>query len=1089
MRLQLRLCLARHLVHAHSNPRRLLIDDSPIKHAVPLYSKRLAFCGFECLARSVSRQRLYVTAAHHQAPAEEEPDSVTWDNHHYATDQGVKPTLEADSSGSGTGFDARTSSLESRHSQSPDDVSPDDTEPGDFGDQTYQTDIHAEMFNRMYLLTKQLEELGLPAQTLLPAPSPPNLRREQRPLTEATIEHQSARMSRDLTAKQKDPRWQATLAQRMQLPTMTNGMHKQLAKAIEENDVVIIQGEPGSGKSTQVPQVILDYATKLNRGASTNIVVSQPRRLSAVSLAERVAWERVEELGRRVGYHVRFDRKPAGLAGNINFCTTGIVRQYLEKLPESVLSKTSHWVIDEVHERSVEVDLVLLYLRDLVRQWRAQGSRFPKVIIMSATIDANQIASYFQAADTDALGISTAVVNVPGRTHDVTALYLEALEPALRNNPSKAVCDLLCLPPTDHYLRRLREESIAAATTPRDLNPSTMPDISKPPYQLAAAAALHVLQTTASGDILVFLDGLDGLEGCERLLRQAIEDTTVLESKAVIFKLHSKLPDSNNRVFDSTEQGRRRVILSTDIAEASITLPNIEHVIDTGTAKTKLRDVESGTQTLITTWISKQSLAQRKGRAGRVKPGHYYALFTESQANSFEERPQPDIRNADLTPVALDMMHTRKSLDFESAMAALIEPAPAKAIEIALENLIDLGALTPYKAVSRLGRLLPQIHHNPQAAKLVLLGLLFKCLEPMLIASAIDFDYPLIGEPMSKLDGTPDWTRQECILYFARGSWNSLIAQINAFRDMHQAVLSNDIVHIHHLINRRGVRRHIYDSMSLQIKRSCRELYDLRLSVFSDLKEGEDVLASIPLELNAHSGSVPLIKALLLLTLQRNLAISKAHSRKWFSQSGSAIPDSWSMQNVREKQAKETHSVVTKPSDFVSYAQGSCSAGSSRITMMQMSEISPLTALLFARDVEQKDSETLLINGRMIVKPRSILDERNDGPGPVEVVHQIMDFRALLARCFAHAFFDIHSYAGAESLKITGAPKYNRWFDPQNEISATFVAGITNMLGDDAHKNNSRYLPKDRVSKDIVWRRSFDVGSLSAKRTLHLDPK
>jgi ATP-dependent helicase HrpA len=393
--------------------------------------------------------------------------------------------------------------------------------------------------------------------------------------------------------------------------------HDDLLAAIEANQVVVVAGETGSGKSTQLPKLCLE----LGRGAEALIGHTQPRRLAARTIAERVAEELGTRVGETVGYTVRFNDQ-VGPQTRIKVMTDGIL---LAEIPrDRQLRRYDTIIIDEAHERSLNIDFILGYLKALL-------PRRPdlKLIVTSATIDTERMASHFDNAP---------VVEVTGRTYPVEVRYRPLDDPS-------------------------RDE-------PLDQNDGIK-------------AAVHQLWHDQNGDILVFCSG-------EREIRDAAEAVGELKlAGSEILPLYARLSAAEqHRVFQG--HAKRRVVIATNVAETSLTVPGIRAVVDTGTARISRYSNRTKVQRLPIEDISQASANQRSGRCGRLGPGICVRLYSQ---DSFEARPlftEPEIKRTNLASVILQMA----SLGLGPVEAfPFLDPPEARSIRDGIELLHELDAV------------------------------------------------------------------------------------------------------------------------------------------------------------------------------------------------------------------------------------------------------------------------------------------------------------------------------------------------------------------------------------------------------------
>ncbi|KAF1362455.1 P-loop containing nucleoside triphosphate hydrolase protein [Lizonia empirigonia] len=438
--------------------------------------------------------------------------------------------------------------------------------------------------------------------------------------------------------------------------------------ALKKNNVLVLTGETGSGKSTQVPQFLLD-----EKWCTKGIAITQPRRVAAISLARRVAEEMGSYMGSqspmaKVGYSVRFDNA-TGPNTKIKFLTEGMLLQ--EMLRDPIMSQYSAVVVDEVHERSVNVDLILGFLKNLVSDIEQSGKKRQqplKVVIMSATADVEAFVGFF-----DETGTSTNPTSAPNG--DVTMPDAQA-----ESRVSKCFVEGRQFPVKTVHLPSPTQDWVESA--------------------LKLIFQIHYKEPLP-GDILVFLTGQDTIEGLEKLVNDYAEGMDNEVPKLLVLPLFAALPQhAQQRIFEPTPVRTRKVILATNIAETSVTVPGVRFVIDCGKSKTKQFRSRLGLESLLVKPISKSAAIQRKGRAGREAPGQCYRLYTEQGYNEMEERTTPEILRCDLSQAILTMK--ARSINDVLNFPFLDRP-PREALEKALLHLLHLQALTETGTVSEIG--------------------------------------------------------------------------------------------------------------------------------------------------------------------------------------------------------------------------------------------------------------------------------------------------------------------------------------------------------------------------------------------------
>ncbi|PXY27615.1 ATP-dependent RNA helicase HrpA [Prauserella muralis] len=444
-----------------------------------------------------------------------------------------------------------------------------------------------------------------------------------------------------------------------------------LAAAIRDHQVVIVAGETGSGKTTQLPKICLE----LGLGVRGQIGHTQPRRLAARTVAERIASELGTELGACVGYKVRFT-DTSGDDTLVKLMTDGILLAEIQQ--DRMLRQYDTIIIDEAHERSLNIDFLLGYLKQLL-------PRRPdlKVIITSATIDPERFSRHFSDAP---------IVEVSGRTYPVEVRYRPIVDPD---------------------------------------DPDADPDRDQVQAIIDAA---RELMAEGPGDILVFLSG-------EREIRDASEALSALElPNTEILPLYARLSAADqHRVFQ--RHSGRRIVLATNVAETSLTVPGIKYVVDPGTARISRYSHRTKVQRLPIEPVSQASANQRKGRCGRTSDGVCIRLYSEED---FENRPEftdPEILRTNLASVILQM--TSLGLG-DIAAFPFVEPPDRRQVTAGVQLLQELGALDPAKKqLTPVGRQLAQLPVDPRLGRMIVEAARNGCVrEVMVIAAALSIQDP-----------------------------------------------------------------------------------------------------------------------------------------------------------------------------------------------------------------------------------------------------------------------------------------------------------------------------------------------------------
>ncbi|KAL9142568.1 hypothetical protein ABFS82_14G178300 [Erythranthe guttata] len=569
---------------------------------------------------------------------------------------------------------------------------------------------------------------------------------------EKVLQRRSLRMRNMQRTWQESPEGRRLLDFRRSLPSSRE--KERLLQAIARNQVVVISGETGCGKTTQLPQYILESEIESGRGAFCNIICTQPRRISAMSVAERVSAERGEPLGESIGYKVRLE----GMKGkntHLLFCTSGILLRRL--LSDRNLNGVTHVFVDEIHERGMNEDFLLIVLKDLLPRRRDL-----RLILMSATLNADLFSNYFSGAP---------MIHIPGFTYPVRAHFLEdilemtgykltsfnqiddygqeklwktqkQLAPRKRKNQiTTLVEEALSKSNLENYSSKVHES--LTCWTPDSIG-----------FNLLEAVLCHICRKERPGAVLVFMTGWEDIS----CLRDQIKAHPLLgdPNRVLLLTCHGSMATAEQKlIFEKPPPNVRKIILATNMAEASITINDVVFVVDCGKAKETTYDALNNTPCLLPSWISQASARQRRGRAGRVQPGECYHLYPQCVYEAFAEYQLPELLRTPLNSLCLQI----KSLQVGSIgdfLSAALQPPEPLAVQNAVDFLKMIGALDEHENLTYLGKFLSVLPVDPKLGKMLIMGAIFRCFDPILtIVAGLSVRDPfLLPQDKKDLAGT-----------------------------------------------------------------------------------------------------------------------------------------------------------------------------------------------------------------------------------------------------------------------------------------------------------------------------------------------
>ncbi|KAH9874628.1 hypothetical protein IAQ61_003818 [Plenodomus lingam] len=459
-------------------------------------------------------------------------------------------------------------------------------------------------------------------------------------------------------------------------------LRDQLLYTIETYPVTIVVAATGCGKTTQIPKFLYESGW-CNNGRQ--IAVTQPRRIAVTSVAARVAEELSTPLGQKVGYSIRFEDVTSANT-QIKFVTDGLLLR--EMLVDPLLKRYSVVMVDEAHERSLSSDILISLLKKVLRKREDL-----RVVVSSATLEAEKFLDFFNPDEDEKVhGKSRAdygrIVGIEGRTYPVEILY--------KNQP------------TNNYVEE------------------------------AVETVMKIHKFEEEGDILVFLTGREEIDDATELLTDRIVELPPTSKRLLLLPLYAGLPtEQQTFVFQKAPPDARKVILSTNIAEASVTIDGVVYVVDTGYVKLRNYDAQLGIENLNVVPVSKASATQRAGRAGRTRPGKCFRLYTEEAFDSLEEATFPELSRSNLAPVILQLLNLGITniirFDYLSA-------PPSALVTRALDLLYSLGALDANARLTKpLGARMAELPLEPMLSKALLQAANpeFGCLSEMLTIAAM----------------------------------------------------------------------------------------------------------------------------------------------------------------------------------------------------------------------------------------------------------------------------------------------------------------------------------------------------------------
>ncbi|XP_046827422.1 ATP-dependent RNA helicase DHX30-like isoform X1 [Vespa crabro] len=679
---------------------------------------------------------------------------------------------------------------------------------------------------------------------------------------------------------------------------------EKILEKLEKNNILLIRGNTGCGKTTQIPQFILDSYIKNGNATDCNILVSQPRRISAISLAERIASERGESIGDVIGFSVRLQKVYPRFPAGILFCTTGILCQIMEKNPN--LIGYSHVILDEVHERTLDIDILFV----LIKRALTNNSSL-KLIIMSATINTKIFEKYFNC-DT---------IDIEGKRYPVKMHFLEDFENLL--------------PPLENKMN--------LNFIKRNINRNT--NILMVNIQQVVSLIKWIIDTKPPGTILCFLPGWAEI----KIIDTILNNDTSLNQKLLVIPLHSKLSIVyHHRIFTTVPKDTSKIILATDIVESGITIPDVIYVIDTSIKNTPIwRDnkLYMGFQK-----VSQANIQQRKGRAGRIQTGESYHFITKKEYDELHPNPIPEALCSSLEDTIIKIKgHTNEKI--EQFCEYMIESPSKMAINKAIKTLMLLDIIDKDENLTPLGKRLSSIHVHPILGKALILSSIFKCTESILsIITLYSIEQDIFSNTLynksSKKDIKEQYHRTSDHLAIAKlcTEWKKRLSESDYTNDY----FCNDM-------NISPLRIKLYDKIrciiSKQLQTCGIKNYDISDSTMLQSKDtySEEIIYGIILS------STNMLLENYEFCYDKNMFRKKSHLKSECNNLVKIMTESVNYNKIFE------------PNSFLTYFHGVNFQNTHYMLVYDTSIISPLTILLFGQGSIYEKENNNSLNEKIIV--------------------------------------------------------------------------------------------------------------------------
>jgi HrpA-like RNA helicase len=610
---------------------------------------------------------------------------------------------------------------------------------------------------------------------------------------------------------------------------------------------------------------------------------------------------------------------------------------------------------------------------------------------MSATLDPTLFLDYFRHPTEQGVGLRADSFDVEGSGFSVQTHYLPdilaelsqtgelhtTMQTLLQGKKSK-ISSSAYIKNEMHFSARVKASAAgrpaaitevggdrAVSPTPAAVEPPSPDEADDEVHTgLVTAVVAHISQNAPAGDVLVFLPGKGVIDAVHDLLVEfrPLGINFADETKFRLYKLHSTLRETNDEVFEEVPPGCRRIILATNIAETSLTLPDVVYVVDTGKVRNSLFDPVSLRRSLPYGWISKTSSIQRRGRAGRVRDGHYYALFSEERYDTFSSMARPKITMSDLVDTVLQLKAHPQTGGVDGFLRETVDPPSPEAIDRAIHDLQSLDALDKDQNITKLGRLLCQFSLRAAHGKAIFLGALFGCLEPMMILACHNFENPLVFSAELSIRALTETKRR-----YNDGDHESDIALlVDTFREYHAAYQAGDEDRMSELRESRSIRHTSYLEMMLTSRAIHAVLADYGL-LPQKLPRGQSVFEILPDVLNSASHNVNLVRALALNTVGAEIAAWSATKKRWSVDTLACVgfTSRSSINYTNRRSSRRIERKYRADGRLMAYAwkRNMDNSDCDEVWLEHTSMVTPLLAVLFGRRTTLQSPTVVGVNG------------------------------------------------------------------------------------------------------------------------------